>query len=320
MRVPTLKKIVKRIFRNNPEHDLLSTYFDRYERYAFTADNCKSFEQFEGYITRLYHTIEKGLSYTNYRPGFGKANIDKLLDAMEKYSISNDISAAFYKTALSVLNAYIEKNKKFGVEDIGLEGRIKRLPGQANDEGGIIRFKPLVNTQNVDFKTLIKARHSIRHFSDEEVDLQILKAAIQLSQFTPSACNRQGWKTRIIANEDIIKEVLSNQNGNRGFGNEIDKLLIVTSDLRYFNRDREVFQAFIDGGMYAMNVINSLAYYGVAHIPLSASLTSEQEKIVRHIVGIDESEVLILIIGVGNYPDDCQTTRSERKSVNPEVI
>lgn len=305
---------------NNTERDLLNTYFDKYKKYAFATDNCKSFEQYEGYITRFYHIVEKGLAYTDYRPGFGKDNVDMLLDAMEKYSLSNDIGAEFYETALSVLLAYIEKNRKFGVEDTELEERVKKLPGIANNEGGIIKFKPLANTQNVDFKTLIEGRHSIRHFSDEGVELQILKDAIQLAQCTPSACNRQGWKTRIIISENIIDEVLSNQNGNRGFGHEIDKLLIVTSDLRYCNRNREVFQAFIDGGMYAMNIINSLAYYGVAHIPLSAALTPEQDKKVRHIVGIDESEVLILIIGVGNYPDECQSTRSKRRSVKPEVI
>ena len=311
---------MKKIYENNPEYDLLNSYFDKYEKYAFTTSKYKSSEQFEGYITRLYHMIEKGLAYIDYRPGFGKANIDQLLEALEQYSMFNDISAEFYETALSVLFAYIEKNKQFGVEDVELEERIKRLPGRANDEGGIIKFTPLKYTQNADFKTLIKERHSIRHFSDEKVDLQILKDAIQLAQFTPSACNRQGWKTRIIVNKDKIKEVLSNQNGNRGFGNEIDKLLIITSDLRYSNREREVFQSFIDGGMYAMNIINSLAYYGVAHIPLSASLTPEQDNEVRHIVDIDESEVLILIIGVGNYPDECQTTRSQRRIVNPEVI
>ncbi len=70
-----------------------------------------------------------------------------------------------------------------------------------------------------------------------------------------------GWKTVIITNKDGIQRILENPNGNKGFGNEIDKLLILTSDMRYFNWDREVFQPFIDGGMYAMSVINNMALW-----------------------------------------------------------
>lgn len=315
-------QLIREIKKRNNNKKIFFRYKNRYDKYSFGEDGYAYPEQYEAVITRLYHTIEKGLSYTNYRPGFGKDNVNALLRHMEQYSKTGDITVDFYETALSVLNAYVEKNSQFGCEDPDLESKIKHLPGKPNDKGGILSFRPLTfeESSSCSYKVLMENRHSIRHFSDEDVDADILQKAIQLAQYTPSACNRQGWKTRIISSREIIKKVLDNQNGNSGFGNEINKLLVITSDLKYFNKRRETFQAFIDGGMYAMSVINSLSYYGIAHIPLSASLTPDQEENVRNIIGCDDSEVFILFIGTGCYPDICQTTRSERKIVFPEII
>ena len=62
-----------------------------------------------------------------------------------------------------------------------------------------------------------------------------------------------------------------------------------------------------------MRVLDSLNYKGIATIPLSASLTDSQDHNIRQALKIHEAEVFILLIGVGNYPDLCQTTKSERK-------
>ena len=110
----------------------------------------------------------------------------------------------------------------------------------------------------------------------------------------------------------MLEKVLKNQNGNRGFGQEFDKLFLVVGDLRCFNRDREVFEVYIDGGMYAMRVLDSLYYEKIASVPLSASLTKEQEENVRRLLKIDPAEVLIMFIGIGNYPDECQTTHPQK--------
>jgi len=115
--------------------------------------------------------------------------------------------------------------------------------------------------------------------------------------------------------------LLKYQNGNRGFGHEFDQLILVTGDLKAFNRSREVFQVFIDAGMYAMRVLDCFYYKGIASCPLSASLTPEQEKNARKILGLDDAEVFIMYIGIGNHPEgENQTTRSERHEPYTVVI
>ncbi len=322
-----IKKCLEKIgLYKNETTKKMNAYLERYNKYAFSDTKCSTKKQYEAVITRWYHTIEKGLSYENYRAGFGRDNIEKMLKLMEDYSAAGfDTSAFFYETALSCLDHYVEKNKQYNHVDENLNIRIAKLPGKKNGAGGTIEIRKPdpAETARLNFEELLKERHSIRHFTEEPVDIEVLKKAIRLAQYTPSACNRQGWKTRIIADKSVISAVLENQAGNRGFGQEIDKLLLVTCDINCFNKSRELFQAYIDGGMYATNLINALYYENIGSIPLSASLGNAQEANVRKILGLSDSEVLIVYIGVGSYPEKCLTARSERlpeKEVDIEII
>ena len=317
-----IKKIIKKINKRDVARIQADIYFSKFQKYSFVDCKCISKEQFRASIIRLYHTIEKGLCYEDYRAGFGRENIEKLITSLEQYEGSGfDCSEFFYKTALSCLNMYINKNKEYGLFDKNLESRVKNLSGDANSLGGVIEITEPEGLKNMNYEQLLKSRHSIRHFSEKPLDINLITQAIQLAQYTPSACNRQGWKTRIIVDRKIITGILNNQNGNKGFGQEIDKLLIVTSDLRAQQRSREVFQAYIDGGMYAANILNALYYKGIGSVPLSAALSNNQEKNIRKMVDIDDAEVLIMFIGIGNYPSGkFLTTRSERCFENVQVI
>lgn len=317
------RQMIRPFYRAKRQKRLNDMYLKAYQKYAFDETGTLSDQkQFEACITRLYHTIEKGLAFSEFRPGFGKNNLEKLLGQMKAYAAKYDTEAFFYRTALSCLQAYIKKNREYGYEDPGLEAKIRSLPGVPNDCGGVVEVRPTSPDERdaMDYAAFVKSRHSIRHFSKEPVDTEKTMNAVRLAQHTPSACNRQGWRARIVADKEVLSQLLKNQNGNRGFGDEIDQMIVVTSDLRYFNQERELHQAFIDGGMYAQSIIQALHHEGLAMIPLSASLWEEQDKAVRKLLHIDEAEMLIMFIGVGNYPNACLTTRSERKPAEITVI
>ena len=296
-----------------------NAHLKKYIKYSFDERSCDTFEQYEAVITKLYHSIEKGLSYSNFRPGFGKNVLFNLLDMLDAYNKREYKNDTFcYETALSVIEEYIKKNKEYGFDAKDVEERLQNLPGKPNNAGGtniVYKMAPYYINDSV-INNFFMSRHSIREFSDVPVDIELVKKAISFAQITPSACNRQGWKTRIIEDRALLKKVLDNQNGNKGFGNGIDKLILVTADLNYFNNEREINQCFIDGGLFAMNMLWGLHYYGIATIPLSASLNMQQEKNVRDILHINEFEELIIFIGIGNYPNECLTTKSSRRDPN----
>jgi len=294
-------------------------YDRRFRKYSFVGKKCRHPKQMEALITKLYHSIEKGLSYEDFRPGFGAETLDQLLCLMEEYAQRFDVTAFFYETALSVLQGYVEKNLQYGWEDPQLNERICKLPGTANQAGGVLSVC-YRDARGMDYKQFVESRHSVRSFGEDPVDIEKVKRAVEMAQHTPSACNRQGWCAWIVRDSDKIRKILKNQNGNRGFGHKIPLLLAVTADIRCFNRSREMYQPFIDGGMYAMSLLNALHYEGLATVPLSASLSPSQEKGIRSILQLDEAEVPILLIGVGNYPKEALTTRSERKPARITIV
>lgn len=90
-----------------------------------------------------------------------------------------------------------------------------------------------------------------------------------MAQQTPSACNRQGWKTHIFQGENSHK-LIEWQGGCHGFEDQVNTSILVTTDLRAF-LFYEVHQAYVDGGLYAMNLINALHSLGIGTIPLSVA-------------------------------------------------
>ena len=72
--VKKAKNKIKKLLGKTPEKTLYENYYNKYRRFSFVDGSCTDEKQFEASITRLYHTVEKGLSYLNYRPGFGKEN------------------------------------------------------------------------------------------------------------------------------------------------------------------------------------------------------------------------------------------------------
>ena len=294
-------------------------YMRRYLKFAFNMQAAEFEEeaQYKAVILKLIHSIEKGLSVQNYRYGAGKQAVQQMIGILKNYSEKYNIEGTEYRTALCVCDLYVKKNKnKVDIEEI--EAELNDLPGVPNELAGI--EERIYSEAGKRFDEIVRERKSVRHFSKVPVELDRVYKAINLARYTPSACNRQGWKVRIIQNELIKNEVLINQNGNRGFGTEIDKLLLITYDLRYINIAREWHQAFIDGGMYAMSLLYSLQYMNIASVTLSASLTMEQEDNVRNLLHLNEAEVLIVYIGIGNYAEKYQVPLSNKKPTEIEVI
>ena len=54
---------------------------------------------------------------------------------------------------------------------------------------------------------------------------------------------------------DKSHEILEWQGGFRGFEHDIHTAILVTANLKAF-LSHEVFQVYVDGGLYAMNLIN----------------------------------------------------------------
>lgn len=163
-----------------------------------------------------------------------------------------------------------------------------------------------------DFKSFVKSRHSVRFFKNQIPEKDKIEEALRIAQFTPSACNRQGWKTHVFLGKESVN-LIKWQCGARGFEKEILGSILVTANLKAFFF-YEVHQAYIDGGLYAMNLINALHSLGFGTIPLSMGFDCSKLATLKKF-HIQESEVPIVIIGFGELEDRFKIAISKRKSI-----
>ena len=95
---------------------------------------------------------------------------------------------------------------------------------------------------------------------------------------------------------------------------QIRTSILVTANLKAFLY-YEIHQAYIDGGLYAMNLINALHSLGLGTIPLSCGFTHDKLKGLADF-DIPKNEVPIVIIGVGNLLENFNVAISKRKNIN----
>lgn len=289
-------------------------------KYNASHHTDEDLEKMQYTLLRENHVIEKGMSMRNPRKGFGQEKVNALLDRLHKYlDRYGDIDREFMRYPLSTIKNYIIYTEEHGTPIPEIKDKYNKLEKETNF-GDIITHAGIVETTkeevlskcNKDFESLLLSRHSLRYFSDEPVKQETIIKALQLAQRTPSACNRQGWKTHVYQGEKSI-ELIKWQGGSRGFEDECRNTILVTANLKAF-LSHEVHQAYIDGGLYAMNLINALHSLGLGCIPLSCGFEySKLRKLAQF--GIPENEVPIVIVAFGNLQEKFNVAVSTRKDL-----
>lgn len=325
-------KIVKRIIPEDVKK-ILRNYFDKvnlkrnfaydmenYKKYSFGYGDIKTKRHYEADLIFYYHKIEKGLSLPSPRVGFGKKAIEELVEKLEYYTKNygwDDVSLV----SLNNLYEYYKFNSQNNVDLIDLFEKLNTLKSTINNVklvsvGGVdeIYKKDIAKIANINFKDFAYSRYSIRNFAPGDVNIDLIKKAVYIAQKTPTVCNRQPARVYVYS-EEIKKEVLKLQNGNAGFGEDADKILIVTTDLRDFRGVIERNQCFIDGGLYSMSLLYALHSLGVGTCPLNLCLTYDKEKDLKRVGKIGDHEALIMMIAIGNIPEKLKVASSLRRKV-----
>lgn len=294
--------------------------FVRYARFS-AISGLKNQERLLGVIIADYHVIEKGLTMKDARLGFGQERLRNLIKNCIRYlSMSKGEEYKQIEFAVGVVLEYREFHKKHSFalpEDIILN--IESLEFKLN----VSPVNQLVFTRaqyyenaNADFFKFSSSRKSVRNYDSIAIAKDKIIEAIKLSLNAPSSCNRQTSRIHLYTDKQILVEILNIQGGNRGFGHMADKLIIVTSDLAYWHGVSEGNGPYVDGGIFAMNLMYSLHYFGVASCPLNCNLSPSKEKRLRRICNIPENEVFVLMLSLGIVPDRFSVPASSRSKYN----
>lgn len=334
----SLKSFIKNIIPKFAKNWLLSIrlkkhcFFDyfydmkRYITYSgrlYSGLSTISFEEMESIIFLFVHSIEKGLSFERRRSGFGKRKAKALVNMLKKYVDKGfPAESTCFSTAVAVLSEYLSFQKQYSTEDMNcIEEFLESVQKIEIRLGGtmMVTSSQLMKQGKGDFASLSQSRHSIRSFSEKPVEIETIIKAVELAQRSPSVCNRQASRTHVVADKVLIEKILSIQGGTKGFEESIDKIIIVTSCLQMFRDSSERNQPFVDGGIYSMNLLLALHYYGLGACPLSWGRHKKQDLQLRSIIDIPDNENVILMIAVGNLKEEFLVTVSLRKTVE-EVV
>lgn len=280
--------------------------------------------QLQAKLLFFYHKIEKGLSLPGKKRLFGLDVIPQVISLLEAWEDKEKcIENPIYSGALNSLAAYaayLEKESFPGGEGIATRVRdflasryakndLPDTPLRLNE----MQFSDVVQFDR--FLDLCRLRRSFRTFSDRDVSDDMMKNAIEAAQLSPSACNRQPCKVYAVRDPEIKRALLSHQNGNAGFGHLAPLVLAITADSTHFFGAIERHQIFVDGGLFSMSLIFGLQTQGLVSCCLNWCVSPRSDAAAHKVLGISESERIIMLMLVGFPPKEALVPKSHRRSV-----
>ncbi|WP_052185419.1 nitroreductase family protein [Halopseudomonas pelagia] len=316
-----ISKNVKDALR--PIRDIVSTYlgyqydFYRYFRYAgWRLPSRYSVRDYKA--AKIYHRLEKSLSFRNRDPESGWSAADDLVRHLKRSQAIKGGFTFHEKIGLKVLGDFIalapvqQKQDRLGVIDFWQQHK-----DIASGQGGVLE-KNLVSLQSgklADPEAFFSSRVSVRDFSSEAVAKEDIEKALLLALNTPSVCNRQATFVYCLNARSDIDTALLLQNGNRGFGHEIPCLLILCADLSAFDTAGERYQHWIDGGMFSMSIIWALHSLGLSSCCLNWSKGPGDDLKLRKLIDIKDEHTVLMMLAVGVARENVKVCYSARKTV-----
>ncbi|WP_159160375.1 nitroreductase family protein [Enterococcus casseliflavus] len=318
--LPTsLLKTIHKIKVNKYNNIVFKEDKDRFLKYAVTGKSAPSQENLQSQLMYFTHQLEKGLSRRNFRYGFGRNAITNLAKILDKIDESMPIyNSPFYSNSISALRAYkikhMEIDKNIPNFDLLSQRILDEVDTTSCETAGIITVnsseKQATSTSN--FYELAMNRFSIRDFKqDSDVEIKDIESAIEISMKSPSVCNRQPSRVKVIQDKKLIEKIINLQGGFGGYDLP-NKLLLVTSDLSVYLRVQERNQAYIDGGLFCMSLLLSLEFKQIGACPLSVNIAVEKMDEIRGLLKLEGKEVPIMFIACGIMQDEVKVPKSYR--------
>lgn len=298
---------------------MFPTYYYDMKRYYRSTLNNKENKKYRliAAIIRDYHVIEKGLTMPDTRKGFGTDRMHKLIGECKEFIRHFGTEEPQLQHAIGVILEYKQFHDMRDYKlDAQLETELKHFEDLSpsilpTTQKQLTRQEYLKNA-DASFAAFANSRASLRNFTNEEIAVDVIMQAVDVARSTPSVCNRQNSKVYLYSERDQMEKILEVQGGNRGFGHLANKLLVVVCDTAGFFGLGERNQAWVDGGMFAMNLLLALHHFKIGACILNCSNTFEKDLALRKICHIKDSEVFIAMIACGGVPEQFKLASSLR--------
>jgi nitroreductase len=300
----------------------LVIYLNDYKKYI-KATGFGNLVSKDGMIYKLrkdYHKIEKGLTMLPRRDFFGLKVLDNILLHIEQL---NDNSNPEVIRAVKVIEKYLNDHKYdkslnkyiMFIEEFEISGNEDSIGYYEKNNK---EFK-LSLDEKEQFEKIISERRTVRHFKNDFIDNSLFNSVFNIAKFTPSACNRQSWGAKVVKNDTLVKQILSLQNGNNGFGGDVKNIIIITADLNSCFSPEERKQVWFDSGLFTMNLINTLHVNNIGSCCLNWCVGIDKEKEIQRLLQLSSNKVVTVILAVGYYKSSFLVCDSPKKDASEFV-
>jgi nitroreductase len=298
--------------------------FFRAFKWSKASPLCPKYKQLHYDILLLAHTVEKGLSVSNPRVKFGRAKILNLLKYLSQYDHNWGVFPL--EKSYGCLQAYVKWHieKEVDLEDLGI--RINEFITRCESlniesKGGVKEISNSSLQINIDAEEFLKARFSCRQFLPKLVQEELLNRVMEIARRTPSQCNRQSGRIHYYSKPEDIDRLLRLQGGAEGFRESVPNLFVISSEIGAWSGFKARSQAYVDGSLLAMQVLNACQALGLGACPLNLAISNRKELAICNAGGIPTGERLILMIAFGlPEPIDLVVARSERMTIQNLLI
>lgn len=265
------------------------------------------------------HALEKGMAIGNVRIGFGKKKALNLISDIDRFlQLGGGESKA--SDWCSIIESYINFNEELGANMSDIIDPFKKLVDKYNiqtnsESAGLLwlNHEDVKNSESAGFREFSQKRFSVRDFGMEPVSKEKLENAFKLCERTPSACNRQSWRLHVYTEREKINKICKLQLGCKGFCEGFQGVILLCTDIRCF-AFQEINQYFVDGGIYAMNLLYALQANDIATIPLTMGHKTSHLNQIKHEMNIPANEQPILLLGYGSFKDRWKVAASKREN------
>lgn len=263
-------------------------------------------------IVMAYHVLEKGLTMPHRRLGFGKGAVVHLINLVTEFERRFGVDDGQVRHAAGVLRAYRELHRDWPEPMPRLDKFLAAHPGIAAATQPHVKREEFFAAREASFPAFAASRHVCRHFAGA-VPRNVLENAIALAMTAPSACNRQHARVHVIESHEIRDRLFALQGGTRGFGQDADKVIVVTADLSSVRWAWERHDAYTNGGIFVMNLCYALHYNGIAHTILHWSVSPQNDIAAHKLLGIPATEAIVQVLACGIPPDEFDVASSPRR-------
>lgn len=265
---------------------------------------------------RDVHRLEKGLalSASSDTPRiFGQDYLNNLLDFLGGHSPCDQVTLTWAVTVLDEYFAHFPESESLS------DYRNVRPDIPSNKTSSLFanREREQSRIPLSVFCQLTRQRKSVRHFLPEKPDPEIIKQCFAAAMQAPTACNRQSFRFLYYTGKSALS-IANIPFGAKGIHFPALMVLVARYD-GYFD-SRDIKCPIIDASLACMNFMLALECVELSSLPINFPELPSFNKEIRSLCALDDSEVVVMLLGIGRPDPDGFSPSSTRRPVEDILV